>query len=149
MTSFYMCLIRSILTSLMILSFIIFPVKTYHRMFLCPIIHRTHQMPVCHCIMVRTHLYMKIHSIFHLSFLKMLRVNILVTHQPLYMIHQIMSIPVNISNFLLMVFVIFSLLQLITMLIHSLLILLIHWSPMIYLLMKWKPLKLLRHFILC
>jgi len=51
-------------------------------------------------------------------------------------------------NFLTMVVVISLVLHLITMTIHSLLIYLSPWSPMIYLLTMWKPCGLPRHFSL-
>lgn len=78
----------------------------------------------------------------------MLRVNILASNLPLCMIHQIMRMPKNILNFLIMVVMISILIQLITMLIHSLLICLSHFSLMIYLLKKWKPRRLSKHFSL-
>lgn len=89
---------------------------------------------------------LRIQLIFHLSFPKMQRVNILASHQPLYMIHQIMKMQTNILNFLIVFVMIYFLLHLITMVIHSLLIFLSHPSSMIYLLMKWKPHEISRHF---
>ena len=62
------------------------------------------------------------------------------------MICQIMRMPMNILIFMIMAGVIFALIHLITMLIHMLLIFLGHRSLTIYLMMKWKPLKLSRHF---
>jgi len=65
-------------------------------------------MSVCNFIVERTHLYLQIHLIFHLSFPETQRVNILFSHQPLCMIHQIMRMSINISKFLIVVFIIFS-----------------------------------------
>ena len=69
-----------------------------------------------------------------------------VSHMPLCMIRQIMRMLMYISNFLIVAVMISSILNLITMLIHWLLIFLSHRSLMIYLLKKWKPRKLSRHF---
>lgn len=148
MNPFHPHLNCSILTSLVILPLLISPVKTHLWMFLLLMIHRKYQMLVCHFIEERTHLPLKIYPTYHLSLWKTKRVNILASHLPLYMIHQIMRISTNILNFLIMVVVIFVLLHLIMMLIHSLLICLSHRSPMIYLLTEWKPRRLSRHFSL-
>lgn len=148
MTPFHTRLIYSILTSLVILPLLLFPVKTHFRMYLLLIIHRTHQMSACHYIVKRTHLPLKLCPICHLSFMKMQRVNFLASHLPLCMIHQIMRMPMNILNFLIVVVMIFVLLHFITMLIHSLLIFISHWSLMIYLLTEWKPRRMSRHFSL-
>lgn len=59
---------HSTLASLVILPFMIFPVKTYCWMFLRPIIHKTHRMSVYHCFVVMTYISFKI--VFHLSFLE-------------------------------------------------------------------------------
>lgn len=148
MTPFHLCLICFILTSLVILPLLFFPVKTHLPMFLLPINHRTHRMSACHYIAERSHLPLKIRPICHLSFLKTQRVNFLVSHLPLYMIHQIMRMPMNKTNFMIVVVVISVHLRLITMLIHLLSIFLSHWTSIIYLLTKWKPHRLSRHFSL-
>jgi len=139
MIPFHLCLILSILTSLVILPILISPVKTHLQIFLLPIIHRTHKMLAFHYIGERTHIPLKIHPIPHMSFLKTNRVNILASNLPVYVIHQIMTALTNIPNFLIMVFVISMILHLIMMLIHSFLIFLNHSFPTIYLLTKWKP----------
>lgn len=95
----------------------------------------------------KTHLPLKIHSICHLSFLKTQRVDIFASHLPLCLIHQIMRMPTNILNFLILVVMIYPLPHMIMMLIQVL-IYLRHWSVMIYLLTKTKPLSVQRHFSL-
>lgn len=112
------------------------------------IIHRTHMMSVHNLIVERTNISLRIHLNFHLLFPETQRLNILSSHLPLCMIHQIMRMLMNIPNFLITVVVISVIFHLTMMLIHSLLIFLIHWSPMFYLLMKWKPCRLSRHFSL-
>ena len=101
-----------------ILPLLIFHVITHSRMHLLLIIHRIHGMSFCHCVPERKPIFFQIYSVFHPSFLKMQRVNILSYHQPLYMIHQIMSMPMNIPNYLIVVVVITFLLHSIKMLIH-------------------------------
>lgn len=140
-----MCLIHLILTSLVILPLLFLPVKTRFYMFLLLTIHQTHQMSVYHYIIEMTHIPLKIYPFYHLSFLKTQRANILAFHLPLCTVDQIMRIPTNISNFLIMDFVIF-ILHLMMMLIHLFLISLSHQSPKIYLLLAWKPSMLSRHF---
>lgn len=146
MTSFPPHLIRFFLTSFVILPFLIFLVKIHPWMFLLPIIHRTHKMSVCHLIAVRTNLSFWIHPICHLFFPEIQRVEIFFFDQPLCMIHQIMRMSMHILNFLIVVVMISSLTHSITMLIHLSLIFLSHRYLMKYMLMKWKPLKLSRHF---
>lgn len=131
MTPFQPCLIRFILTSLVILPFFISPMKTHFCMFLLPNGHRTRQMSVCHYSAKRPHLPLKSYPIFHLSFLKTRSVNILVSRLPHCMIHQIIRMLTNILNFLILVVMISLLLHLITMLIHSFLICLRHWSMIV------------------
>ena len=126
MTSFHLHLTRSILTSHVILPLLISPVKTNLRMFLLQIVHRTHQMSICHYIAEMTHLPLKIIPICHLSFLKTQRVNILTSYLPLCTIHQIMRMLTNIPNFLIVTVMIYVCLHSVTMLIHSLLICLGH-----------------------
>jgi len=105
-------------------------------------------MSIYHNIAERTHLPLKSYPNYHLSFLKTKRVNILASHLLLFMIHQIMSMPKNILNFLILVVMVSLLLHLIMMLIPSLLIYLRHWSTMIYMSMKSKPPRFPRHFSL-
>lgn len=95
-----------------------FPMETHFQFFLLPIVHGTRWMSVCHYIAERTHLPSKIFPIYHLSFFKAQRVNILDSHLPLCTIHQIMRIPTNILDFMILVFMISLLLHLIMMLIH-------------------------------
>lgn len=133
MTPFHPCLICSILKSLVLLKLLILPWKNHFRIFILSIIYRTHRMPVYHYIVETTHLPLRICPIYHLSFLKTQRVNILAFHLPLCMIHQIMRISTNITNFLIVVVMIYVLLHLSTMLLHSLLIFLSYQSLMIYL----------------
>ena len=98
--------------------------------------------------MERDNNLLRIHLIFHLLFPKMHRMNIFSSHLPLCMIHQIMRMPTNIQNFLILVFMISLPHNLIMMLIHSLLIRLNHYSTMIHLSTKSKPRRLSRHFSL-
>lgn len=148
MTSFCVQLILSILTSFVLLPLLIVLVKVHPEMSLLLIIQRTYKMSFHHLIIERTNLPFRIHLIFHLSFLETQRIEICVSHQPLYMIFQIMRMSMYISNFLVVVVVIFFLIHLITIMIHLLLIFLSRQSLMIYKLKKWKPLKLSRHFSL-
>lgn len=120
--------------------------KTHFQMLLLLIIHMTHRMSVCHYSVERTHLLREIHPIYHLYLLKTPRVNIFSSHLPLCPINQIMMMSINISNFLILVFMIYSLPHLIMLLIQSLLIYIRHWSTMIYLSTKSKPLRLSRSF---
>lgn len=117
-------------------------------MHLLPIIHKTHLMLVYHLIVERKNLSLRIHLTFHLLFLEIQRVNILASLLCLCTIHQIMRMPTNILNFLIVAIMIFVILHLIMMLIHSLLIYLSHWSLMIYILIEWKPFWLSRYFCL-
>ena len=105
-------------------------------MHLLLIIRRTHLMSIHNLIAERKNQSLKIHLIFHLVFLEMKRVNILTSHLPLYIIHEIMRMPTNTLNVMIMVIVIFVLLHLIKISIHSMLICLSHWYFMIYLLTK-------------
>lgn len=148
MTSLCLHPVRFILTSSMVLTFLIRLVKIYLYMFPLPIIHRMCDMSFSHLITERTNLSSQIHSISHLSFLETQRVKFFVSHQPLFIIHQIMRMPLSILHFLIVVVVIFSLILVIMILIHLLLIILSHRYLMVHLLMKWKLLKLLMNFIL-
>ena len=148
MTPFQPHLICFLLTSLLILPLLISLVKSFFWMFLVPIICRTCRMWVCDLSAERTHITLKIWPISHLSFLKTQRVNIFSSRLPLYPIHQFLRMPTNISNFLILVILIYSLPHLIMTLIPSLLIYPRHWSTMIYLSTKLKPLRLSRHFSL-
>lgn len=115
-------------------------------MFLLPIIHGTPRMSICHYNVERTYLPRKIHSMYHLSFLKKQRVNIFTSHLPFCPIHQIMRMLTNILIFMILVVVIYPLPHLIMMLIQLLSIYPRHCSTMIYLSMKSKPHTLSRHF---
>ena len=96
----------------------------------------------------RTNHSLKIHLIFHLLFPETQRVNVLPSHPPLCVIHRIMRMPTNILTFLILVVVISSPHHPITMLIHSLLICLSHWSTKFHRLTKSKPHILSRNFSL-
>ena len=115
------------------LPLLIFHVRIHSCMHIPLIIHRTHWMLVSHCIVERTQLSSQIHSIFQLSFSEMQRVNIIGFHQPLCMIHEVMRMPMNFWNFLIVVVVITLLLHLIMMMTHALLVFLSHPSSLIYL----------------
>lgn len=148
MTSFYFHLVCFILTSSAILTFFTFLMKMYPWMFPLPTIHKMHRISFYHLIGERKNLPSRIYLISHLSFPEIHRVIFFVFHQPLSLVHQIMRMSMSISNFMIMVFVIFSIIHVITILIHLLLIFLSHRYLMTYLLTKWKPLKFSRHFIL-
>lgn len=145
-TSFCTHLVHFILTSFAIVPFQFNLMKIHLRMFLLPIIHKTHKMSVCHLIVERTNLFSWVHSISHLSFLETHRVKFFVSHQPLSMICQIMRMSLSILNFWIVAVVIFSRTHPITILIHMISIFPSHQCLMIHLLMKWKLLKLSRHF---
>lgn len=132
----------------MILPFLFFLVKMHPQMFLLPIVHRTHRMSVRHLIMERTNISFWIHWICHLFFLEIQGVKNSVSHQPLYMIRQVMRMQMYIFIFLIVVVMISSLVHSNMMLIHLFFIFLSHRSLMKHMLAKWKPLKLSRHFFL-
>ena len=112
-----------------------------------PIIHRTHVMLFFHPDVERMNLLLLIFLISHIIFLNTLSVKFIVFHLPLFVIHQIMRMPLYvILNFLIMVVVTSSLIHLVTIQIFLLLIFPNYRSVMIYLLMSWNILKMLSHF---
>ena len=133
MTPFHLSPLRSFLTSLVNLPSMISHVCLHPQMLPLLIFHGTHCTLAHHPTTERTNHSFEIHLIFHLLFLEMQRVNILPLHLPLYVIHQTMRMSTNILNFLILVVMISSPHQMITMLIHSLLIHLSHYSMNIHL----------------
>lgn len=136
MTSFCPHLVRSILTSFVILPFLIYLVRNHSHTFPLLIVHRTQGMSFHHMIMKRINISFLLHPICHLSFSKTQRIKIYVSHQPLYMIRQIKWISMYIPNFLIVVVMISSTLHLVMIFIHFLLIFPNHQYLMSYLQMK-------------
>jgi len=91
---------------------------------------------------------LKIHLIFHMSFLETQRMSLFDFHIPLYLIHLIMRMSMNSLIFLVVAVVIHLFPYLIKIMNLSQLIFLSLWFMMIYLMMKLKHPRLLRHFSL-
>jgi len=106
----------------------------------------THRMLVHHSTIERINYLLKIHLILHLSFPETKTMSMFSFHLPLCVIHQTMTMPNNILNFIISVVVISSPHHPIMMLIHLLLIHLSHWSMKIHLSTKSKPHRLSRNF---
>lgn len=126
MTPFYPHLLLFFLTYLVILPSLILHVYLCLWMHPLLIICRTKWMLVHHPTTEGTNHSLKTHLILHLLFPQTQRANILSSHLPLCVIHQIIRMLTNILNFLIFVVVIYLLLHLIMMMIQSLLIRLRH-----------------------
>ena len=144
MTHFLLRPLHSFLISLVNLPSIILHVYLHPWMHPFFITHRTHWISIHHSTTERINYSLKIHLIFHLPFPETQRMDFSASHLPLCLIHQIMRMPMKLSNFMIIAIVIHLLPYSIMIMILSLLIFQSHW----FMTMKLKHPRLLRHFSL-